>query len=129
MAQVGSISTRKALGFLAGASGVPASVAALSAGQNIVAPAFTGQQVIAQNVSPELAEHSVASKYPLLHVYCAKVVNQLREKFRTFSGEARMVVEARVSQDRLEGLEALMQLYVDAVTQVLDQNRGAWRDG
>jgi hypothetical protein len=34
-----------------------------------------------------------------------------------------------VSQDRLEGLEYQLRLYVDAVTQVLDANRGTWGQG
>jgi hypothetical protein len=38
-------------------------------------------------------------------------------------------MEVRSSQDRLEGLERQVQLYVDAVTKVLDGNRGDWGDG
>ena len=40
-----------------------------------------------------------------------------------------MAIEVRVSQDRLEGIEEQLQMYVDAVTQVLDQNRGDWGEG
>jgi hypothetical protein len=40
-----------------------------------------------------------------------------------------MVIEARVSQDRLEDMGKHAQLYVDAITQVLDSNRGDWGDG
>ena len=71
----------------------------------------------------------MAAKYPAVHVYCEKLSNTLREKFRTFSGKARMVVEARVSQDRLEGLERQSQLLVDAITDVLDASRGDWGAG
>ena len=42
------------------------------------------------------------------------------------SGKVRTVAEVRMSQDRIEGLEDQTRLYVDAVTQVLDQNRGTW---
>jgi hypothetical protein len=38
-------------------------------------------------------------------------------------------MEVRSSQDRLEGLERQVQLYVDAVTAVLDRRRGDWGDG
>ena len=34
-----------------------------------------------------------------------------------------------MSQDRIEGLEDQLRLYVDAVTQVLDANRGSWGQG
>jgi hypothetical protein len=56
-------------------------------------------------------------------------VNVQREKFRKFSGDAEMVVEARVSQDRLDGIETNLHVYVDAITQVLNDNRGDWGDG
>src|SRR5260370_41691144 len=97
--------------------------------QNVSRPEISVQQIIAQNAAGDLFERSTATKYPLIYVYCSKVVNQLREKFRKFSGDAQMVVEARVSQDRLEEMETHVQFYVDAITQVLDNNRGDWGDG
>jgi hypothetical protein len=84
---------------------------------------------MAQNVSLELIERSTDAGFPALQVYCDRVINDLREKFRTFSGRAEMAVEVRASQDRLEGLEQMLQFYVDAVTRVLDQNRGDWGEG
>ena len=68
-------------------------------------------------------------KYPVVHVYCDRIQNLLVEKFRRFSGKVRTVAEIRVSQDRIEGLEEQTRLYVDAITQVLDQNRGSWDQG
>ena len=81
-------------------------------------------------MTPDVSEQSTVNKYPLVYVYCNKVVNELREKFRTFSGDAQMVVEARVSQDRLDQIETNLQAYVDAITQVLGQQPGRlgrWR--
>ena len=40
----------------------------------------------AQNVAAEMAERALGMKYPRVNVYCEKIVNELREKFRTFSG-------------------------------------------
>jgi hypothetical protein len=40
-----------------------------------------------------------------------------------------MVIEARVSQNRLDQIETHLQAYVDAITQVLDDNRGDWGNG
>jgi hypothetical protein len=57
------------------------------------------------------------------------VQNNLREKFRTFSGTATMCIEVRVSQDRVDGLEQQLQYLVEAVTDVLDGNRGTWPSG
>src|SRR5450755_3244866 len=89
-------------------------------------PAFPSSRVLGRNVSPEIAEKSTGAVYPIFLVYCDKVNNALREKFRTFSGTARMTVEVRASQDRLEMLEQRLGVYVDAVTAVLDANRGDW---
>jgi len=129
MLPVASAATEKLSAILASKNGIAASIAALSADQGLVLPAITQQQIIPQNVASELSERSVASKYPLIYVYCSKLANTLREKFRTFSGEAHMVVEARVSQDRLEQTETFLHAYADVITQVLDQNRGDWGDG
>jgi hypothetical protein len=129
MLRIAGSSTQKALGVLAAAGGLPAAVEALVLQQGMTLAAIAPEQIIAQNVAPDLSEHSTVSKYPLVYVYCNKVVNELREKFRTFSGEAQMVAEARVSQDRLDQIETNLQAYVDAITQVLDNSRGDWGDG
>ena len=115
--------------MLAGPDGLPAAVEALNFQQAVKLPSITSLQIIAQNVSPDLSEQSTANNYLLVYVYCSKVSNELREKFRTFSGDAQMVVEARVSQDRLDQIESNLQAYVDAITQVLDNSRGDWGDG
>jgi hypothetical protein len=129
MLQIAGSSTQKALGVLAAPDGLPAAVEALNFQQGLKLPAISAQQIIAQNVTPDLSEQSTANNYPLVYVYCNKVVNELREKFRTFSGEAQMVVETRVSQDRLDQIETNLQAYMDAITQVLDNSRGDWGDG
>jgi hypothetical protein len=129
MPQIATMTTNKLMAILAGSEGVPAAVTAFSQTQNLsLAPVSTGQ-IIAQNVAPDLSEHSRGSNYPLVYVYCTKVTNQLREKFRTFSGNAEMVIEFRTSQDRLDDIQTNLQSYIDAVTQVLDDNRGDWGDG
>jgi hypothetical protein len=129
MLQIAGPSTQKTLGVLAGPDGLPAAVEALNFQQAVKLTSITSQQIIAQNVSPDLSEQSTANNYPLVYVYCSKVSNELREKFRTFSGDVQMVVEARVSQDRLDEIESNLQAYVDAITQVLDNSRGDWGDG
>ena len=129
MPEVASMTTNKLMAILTGNEGVPAAVEAVSQAQNLSLAAVSAEQIIAQNVSPDLAERSSVSNYPLVYVYCSKVVNQLREKFRRFSGNAEMAIEFRISQDGLDGMQTNLQSYVDAVTQVLDDNRGDWGDG
>jgi hypothetical protein len=129
MLSIASAATQKLMGILAASNGVPAAMEALTSQQGLSLPQITPQQIVGQNVAPDIAEQSVISKYPLIYVYCSKLVNDLREKFRTFSGDAQMSVEARVSQDRLDGVESNLHVYVDAITSVLDGNRGDWGDG
>jgi hypothetical protein len=64
-----------------------------------------------------------------VYVYCEKLDNTLREKFRTFSGTVGMAVEIRVSHDRLERLARDVQLYAAAAAEVLDSGRGDWGSG
>ena len=79
---------------------------------------------MAQNASADISEKAGHAHYPALLVYCDKMSNTLKEKFRRFSGKAHMVVEVRHSQDRLDTIEANLQMYVDAVCALLDDSRG-----
>jgi hypothetical protein len=103
--------------------------AAASKVVQLLSVATSSAAISAQNVSFDLAERSLDMKYPAVYVYCQKIANLLREKFRSFSGKLFMVVEVRLSQDRLEELEKKLQMYVDTITRALDQNRGDWGQG
>jgi hypothetical protein len=85
--------------------------------------------VVTQNVAAELAERSGTVKYPAVNVYCEKIANELREKFRSFSGKVHMVIEVRHSQDRLEGIEDALEQFTDGITSTLNASRGDWGDG
>lgn len=130
MAQTASIVTSIFSGFLKDpTTGVGSAVSALAADSGISLPALPPERVISQNVSVAISERALAVNYPVVHVYSDRVRNNLTEKFRTFSGKVRTVAEVRVSQDRIEGIEDQVRLYVDALTQVLDSNRGSWGQG
>lgn len=85
--------------------------------------------MVALNANVEISEKSGHAHYPALLVYCDKLSNSLKEKFRRFSGKGHLVIEVRCSHDRIEGLEAATQMYVDAVCALLDDSRGDWGDG
>ena len=109
------------------------SLAAQKVIQRMTAPAqpapLNTAQIRPQNVAADLAERGDTVVYPAANVYCDKLINSLVEKFRTFSGTLQMVIELRASQDRLTGLQDGLELYADAVMQMLDANRGDWGDG
>jgi len=129
MAWVGSTVTAQVVTLLNAPQGLNACVSTLAQAESLTLPPVGQNRILAQNVSIELSERSTDVQYPAVNVYCEKIVNQLKEKFRNFSGKATMTIEVRVSQDRLQGIESQLQTYVDAVTQVLDQNRGDWGEG
>jgi len=130
VAQTASIVANLFAGFLKDPNtGVGPAASTLAADSGIALAPLAPAQVINQNVSPAISERALAVIYPEVHVYSDRVRNTLTEKFRTFSGKVRTVAEVRVSQDRIEGIEDQVRLYVDAVTQVLDSNRGSWGQG
>jgi hypothetical protein len=129
MIRIASLATQKVMSILAASQGVPAAIAALGSQEGIALPAITPPQIVAQNATPELWEESTASNYPMIYVYCSKMTNELKEKFRTFSGDVQITAEARVSQNQLTEIDANLGVYIDALTQVLNQNRGDWGDG
>jgi len=130
MAQAASIAARKVVEFFTSVdAGLGPVLAQLSENAGVDLSVIPPENVIHQNAPFAIAEKSTAVKYPVLHVYSDRVQNLLTEKFRRFSGKIRTIAEVRVSQDRMEDLEEQVRLYVDAVTQVLDTNRGTWGEG
>jgi len=128
-ATIGSTVATKVMGRITGPAGVNPLLAGLTQANQALAGPLNTAQVRQQNVAADLAEKGSTVKYPAVNVYCEQIVNQMTEKFRTFSGTVQMAIEIRHSQDRLEGLQASLDLYADAMTAVLDTSRGDWGDG
>ena len=126
---IGSAISAKVLQRTTGPAGVNSGLAALTQGSAAAPAPFSPAQVRSQNVAADVADRSTTTQYPSLNVYCEKIINSLAEKFRGFSGTVQMAIELRHSQDRLEGLQDSLELYADAVMQVLAGNRGDWGDG
>jgi hypothetical protein len=130
VAHTASVVTGLFTGFLKDSNtGIGPAVGQLAADTGIALAAIPPEHIVNQNVSVAISERALAVIYPAVHVYSDQVRNLLTEKFRTFSGKVRTVAEVRVSQDRIEGIEDQVRLYADAVTQVLDANRGSWGQG
>ncbi|HBY60812.1 MAG TPA: hypothetical protein DEH78_13400 [Solibacterales bacterium] len=129
MARIGSIARDKMAALLSGAAGVSGEIAALAAETGISLSPIDAEQVVAQNVTVETAERSSKVKYPVVYVYTDRIENQMREKFRTFSGTVRVVAELRISHEHLAPLERDLQMYLEAITSVLSRTRGDWGNG
>jgi hypothetical protein len=129
MANIGVRAARTAMAVFQGERGLVAAISAAAREGDIAFAPFHRDQIRMMNIAPELAEKTAPVRYPLVHIYCERVNNQLREKFRRFSGKVQIVAEARVSQSHLDGMEQRSQILADAVTEVLDASRGDWGNG
>ncbi|MGQ9635769.1 MAG: hypothetical protein ACUVXB_16185 [Bryobacteraceae bacterium] len=129
MAQVAGECVRRLADLLGGGAGLASAVALIAEREGLWLGEAGAERVVREQVSPELAEKTAGVQYPVFYVYCEKITNQLREKFRTFSGKARMAVEVRVSQEGIQELGRKTELYAEAVTDVLDRYRGDWGGG
>lgn len=120
MTSLSNIATSKLVGLLSAPTGVNTSLAALAQSENVQLPPIAAKYFFTENVSSDIAEKSVEPKYTAIYVYCGKIVNNLKEKFRSFSGVIQMEIDVRVSQDRLDGIDRISQLYTDAVIQTMN---------
>jgi hypothetical protein len=127
--KLGSAATASVIQLITAPSGMNSGLAALTGPDSLLAQPVGASNILAQNVAPDLAEKSRPLTYPSVNVYCEKISNDLTEKFRSFSGTVQAAIEVRHSQDRLDGLQDALELYVDSITQVLDAERGDWGNG
>jgi hypothetical protein len=128
MAQAAVIAVAELLRLLQAEAGLPLAAATLSRTGDELPPVSTTDIVNGQ-IGSDLLEKSAVSKYPSFFVYCERVTNKLVEKFRTFSGSAELVIEVRVSHEHTDEVSRQLNAYVQAVTDVLDDNRGIWMRG
>jgi len=129
MAALGSQATKRAVELLTGEQRLSGEASRIAARDGIELPLLGAEQVWTQNVSSELAERTASVQYPRVYVYCEGLANQLKEKFRGFSGKIYMTAEIRVTHDHLEGVTDQLLGYVEAVTNLLERSRGAWGPG
>jgi len=129
MISIGQTVKSKVLQLLTVPNGLNSSIAAVVQEQDVPITPIDAAYFYSENVASDIAEKATEPKYTAVYVYCEKISNVLNEKFRRFSGTIALTIEVRVSQDRLEGMDQLAQLYADAATQTLDQNRGDWGQG
>ncbi len=129
MASICNTLTAKVAELLSAPPDIDDRVASLAAAQAIEMRPTRLHSVVVQHTPFDLAEKSQQARYPAIYLYCDKLSNTLKEKFRTFSGKGHLQIEVRYSQDRLEEIDTRMQFYVEAICNVLDGSRGDWGGG
>jgi hypothetical protein len=127
MANIGTlVSSQVATLLRASDAGVGAQMAELSTESGVEVTAIAPAQILEQGAPPP--DYPAAERFPAVYVTCESLSNLQTEKGRRFSGKARVVVECRMTQDRVDGLDAKVRLVADAVTETLFQSRGQWND-
>jgi hypothetical protein len=127
MASIGTlVSSQVATLLRASNAGVGAQMAELSTESGIEVTAIAPAQVLEQSAPPH--DYPSAERFPAVYVTCESLSNLQTEKGRRFSGKARVVVDCRMTQDRVDGLDAKVRLVADAVAEALYQSRGQWTD-
>lgn len=109
--------------------GLAASIAAMRDEPEQAETLVEERQMGALQAPAELHDRMGKPAYPVYQVYVERIRNKMTEKFRRFSGTVEVVVEVKVSQDRLEGLTERVQFYADAVTDVVERSRGCVEEG
>ena len=130
MANAATIAVRQLMSFLGADDGLAAECARLPwDGDGLLAP-LTATELLDVHAPADLMEKSTAQvKYPIVHVYCEKLVNALTEKFRAFSGTAELAIDVRVSHEHARELQKRLGSYLDAITNLLHRKRGTWPGG
>lgn len=92
-------------------------------------PLEWSERLVERHANAEVIEKTQQLRYPHYAVFCERLVNKQWEKFRQFSGRAEMVVEARVSVERLELMYDELQAALTGIFTMLGENRGDWGTG
>lgn len=129
MAQIATIALKTFENLLRAPTGLATGLAAVRARTGTSLAPLEDNQLVGIQVAPEIAEKSGCIPYPTFFIYCERLNNTLREKFRRFSGTATLTIEVRVTNDRIETLSGAVQHYVDGLTETLDSLRGDWGEG
>ena len=112
--------------FLLASDGINAALDSIGSRDAVHLPVLSDQTVLIQNVASDLADENLPVVYPALYLYCARMENQLLEKFARFSGPMVLVADVRVSQEQLSGIEQTLARYTEATLSVLGSHRGQW---
>lgn len=129
MARISKTAVSALSALLSGPGGLPENIRKINMDAGRRVPSISGEDIVERHVTADVAEKTSGVRYPSVYVYCEKVVNELREKFRRFSGTADLVIEIRVSHEHMDELQRVLHTYAEAITDILDSKRGHWTPG
>jgi hypothetical protein len=105
------------------------SIAAVEQDLGYALPAIPSSQIILSSADADMTDRRQQISYPRIAVYTDRVVNSLREKFRTLSGTVSVTIAVAASADPIEQVEQWIHFYIEAITGVLRENIGDLGNG
>ena len=110
-------------------SALSSQIAAIEEQFGYTLPAIPSSQIILSSADADMTDRRQQIGYPRIAVYSDRVVNNLREKFRTLSGTVSVTITLAASADLIDQVEQWTHYYVEAITNILRQNIGDWGNG
>jgi hypothetical protein len=110
-------------------TGLDAEVAAMEENLGYTLPSIPASQIILSSADADITDRRREISYPRIAIYTDRVVNNLKEKFRTLSGSVSVTMAIAASADLVEQVEQWLHFYIEAVTNVLRRNVGDWGNG
>jgi len=123
------LAAQKLAGLLTTASAIEDQITSMSAESGIDIPVIATSQVFLSSAPAGMAELQQELGYPRISVFSTKVKNTQLEKFRSLSGSVTVTAEIAATADLLSDVDTWIHFYVEAITNVLRENRGDWGDG
>lgn len=115
--------------LLTGNAAIENEVVELAAAGGISVPVIPSNQVYLSSAPAAMADLQQQLGYPRITVYSAKVSNTQVEKFRTLSGTVSVTSEITATADLVSDVDTYIHFYIEAVTNILRENRGDWGNG
>ncbi len=123
------LAAQKMSDLLTSGSALSQQIAAIGASCNVSVPIITSTQVVLSSASPDIGDKNNQLTYPRVCLYSGGVKNTQIEKFRSLSGTVAITAEVWASGNLVTDTDQWIHFYVEALTNILRQNIGDWKDG
>jgi hypothetical protein len=123
------LATNKLIAVLTANDALSNAVKASAAAAGLEVAPLPSTQIIGTFLGPDLGDLDLQLTYPRVCIYTNEVVNNQREKFRSFSGVASLAADVWSSASLEQQTEMALHFYVDGIAALLRANLGDWGDG
>jgi hypothetical protein len=126
---VSLLAVQKFAALLLNEAALQSRITSIAQTAGISLPQIGTGQVVLSSASPALADNNVELTYPRVCLYTSAMKNSLMERFRSFSGTVSVVADIWASASLITDCDQWIHYYLEAVADILRENRGDWGDG